>query len=375
MKKTLTSGLMIVLSAAVLSACGADGALNAANLGGSDNAFSQLSLENSDTTSIQGFRNKKPGQKGQMGFQKGPQGAGFAFDFMGDLNLTDAQKTEIQGIMEAAKANQPVRPTPAERPAAADATTMKAAQDAIQDKISAAFVSDSFDADALHAEMESLHPEPANRPDPEAMELAHAQQTLDIWNVLTAEQHAMVTTKAAEFASKIAEMDANRPEKADQSNKAPEQMLSQFTSKLSLTTEQQAALTAAFEANRPAAPAKPDPQALITLLNSGSATAESIAALHTRPEKVDNNPLTALATLHSILTAEQRQTFVDSGLLKQPGPGGPGRLGGPAGHNGGFDKGDMNKGGFGGAGGPGGHPMMGQRPGMGEHPDFPLDAQ
>ncbi len=364
MKKTLTTGLMIVLSAAVLSACGTSGALNAAALGGSDNAFSQLSLENSDSASgFKGFRNKNANpmgaQKGQMG-QKGFQGpaAGFALGFLGDLNLTDTQKSEIQSIMEAAKANQPERPTAAERPVV-DVTAMKAAQEAIQEKISAAFVSESFDADALLAEMESLRPEaPGNRPDPAVMELVRAQQTLDIWNVLTAEQKTTVTTKSAEFASKIAEMDANRPDKAD---KGPAQMLTQLTDKLSLTTEQQATLAAAFEANRPAAPSKPDPEALVTLLNSGSATAASIAALHTRPEKAAANPFTALTTLHGVLTAEQRQVFVDSGLLKQPGPGGPG----------GFDKGHGAQGAH---GGPGKGAMMGQRPGMGERPDFQFDV-
>lgn len=283
MKKTLTTGLMMVLSAAILSACGTDGAINAASLGGSDNTFSQLSLKNNGAASnVKGFRSKMGAQK------EGPQGAGpnaglglgFAFGSFSELNLTDAQKAEIQSIMEAAKANQPKRPTAAERPAAPDAAAAQAAQA----KISAAFLSDSFDATALHAELESLRPQGDNkRPDPAVMELARAQQTLDIWNVLSAEQKATVSTKAAEFASKMAEM----------------------------------------EANRPAAPAKPDPQALITLLNSGSATAESIAALHTRPAKVDHNPLTALETLHSALTAEQRQSFVDSGLLKQPGHGGP----------------------------------------------------
>jgi Spy/CpxP family protein refolding chaperone len=372
MKKTLTTGLMVVLSAAVLSACGSSGALNAAGLGGSDNAFSQLSLENSDSASPgKGFGYKK---QGPMGFQKGLQGPGpgFALGFWGDLSLTDAQKTEIQGIMEAAKANQPARPTATERPTPPDAAAIRAAQDAIHDKISAAFVSDSFDADALHAEMKSLHPEPNPRPDPAAMELAHAQQTLDLWNVLTAEQKTTVTTKSAEFADKMTAMEAKRPEKA---NKRPEQGLALFTEKLSLTADQQAALTAAFEANRPAAPAKPDPQALITLLNSGSATAESIAALHTRPQQLDHNPLKPLATLHSILTAEQRQTFVDSGLLKQPGPGGPGGHAGPGGHPGAGPKGHFGgPGGHAGPGGPGSHPMMGQRPGMGERPDFPSDA-
>ena len=348
MKKTLTTGLMIVLSAAVLSACGTDGALNAASLGGSDNAFSQLSLENGGAASMNGFRNKKQGP-----------GAGFALGFLGELNLSDDQKAEIQSIMEAAKADQPKRPDNAERPAPPDA----AAVQAVQDKISAAFLSDSFDAEALHAEMESLRPAPAaDRPDPAVIELARAQQTLNIWNVLSAEQKATVTEKAAEFANKMAGMDAHRPGPPQ----GPEGKLSQLSETLSLTAEQQAALTAAFEDHRPAAPEKPDPEALITLLNSGSATAESIAALHTRPEKGVHNPLSALAAIHSVLSAEQRQNFVDIGLLKQPGPG----------HQKDPAQGLRHPGGPGGPGGPGaGHPMMGQRPGMGERPDFPLDVQ
>lgn len=345
MKKIVTTGLMMVLSAAVLSACGGENAINASALG-SDNVFSQLALSDdaSSDTAVAGFGKGKM----QMG-QKGGRGGHGEFGFLSaDLNLTDAQKTEIQSIMEAAKADRPevdatTRPTPP------DASAVQA----VQDKINAAFLSESFDAEALHTEMESLHParpEPADR---STLALARAQQTLDIWNVLTAEQQATVASKAAEQATAIAEREANRPEFADKGAAH----LSQLTEKLSLTEAQQTALSAAFEANRPAAPERPDPQALITLLSSGSATAEAIAALHTPPEKVDHNPLTQLATLHSVLTAEQRQLFVDSGLLKAGR--GPGLADGPM-HQGGFKQGGPGQGGF----GRGGHPMMGQRPGL-----------
>ena len=359
----------MVLSAAVLSACGSSGALNASSLG-SDNVFSQLSLSEEGTATASAdsamFRaggkkghGKGHGKDGRPGF-----GAGNFLGAFADLALTDAQKAEIQSIMEAAKANRPERPEQNSSFTPPDAEAIQA----VQDKISAAFVSDSFDADALHAEMVSLHPAPADAPDRSAMELARAQQTLDIWNVLTAEQKATVVSKAAEFADQMAEMEANRPEREA---KDPAQHLAQLTEALTLSADQQAALTAAYEANRPAEREKPDPQALITLLNSGSATAESIAALHTPPEKVDHNPLTRLETLHSILTAEQRQTFVDNGLLKQGrgpghGPVGPemggkrGGFGGPGGFEGfrGSDK-----------GGRGGHGMMGQRPDLAVSPD------
>ncbi len=348
----------MVLSAAVLSACGGENAINAAALGSNDAFFSQLALSDdaSSETTIAGFGKGKMqmGQKdgrgghGEAGF--GPAGFGF---LSADLNLTDAQKTEIQSILEAAKADRPEPPAAGERPTPPDASAIEA----VQDKIKTAFLSESFDAAALHAEMESLHPAPVEPADHSALTLARAQQTLDIWNVLTAEQQATVASKAAEQATAIAEREANRPEVADKGAAH----LTQLTEKLSLTEAQQSALSAAFEANRPAAPAKPDPQALITLLSSGSATAEAIAALHKHPEKVDQNPLSPLAALHSVLSAEQRQVFVDSGLLNAGR--GPGLADGPM-HLGGIKEGGFKQGPAQGGPGRGGHPMMGHRPGL-----------
>lgn len=331
MKKIVTTGLMMVFSAAVLSACGGENAINASALGGSDNVFSQLALTDdasseADTSAIASVRKGK-----MMGHKKGhgERGEAFGFGFLSaDLALTDAQKTEIQSILAAAKADRPE--ATGERPTPPDASAVQA----VHDKISAAFVSDSFDADALHAEMESLHPERPEATDQNERALSRAQQTLDLWNVLTAEQQATVVSKAAERASEMAEKAANRPEREDKGAAH----LATLTEKLSLTEAQQSALSTAFEANRPAAPERPDPQALINLLNSGSATAASIAALHTPPEKVDHNPLDKLATLHSVLTPEQRQLFVDSGLLKAGGKrGGHAMAAGPK--QGGFGKG------------------------------------
>lgn len=302
MKKTLTTGFMMVLSTTLLSACGGDRSL--ATLSDKSSAFAALSLDPQDNDANQ--KNCHHNKDKKMGHPKGP-GPGFIFGMLSELNLSDTQKAEIQGLMETEHANRPERPAPPDA----------AAIQAVQAKINAAFVSERFDADGLHAEMKSIHDAAGERPDPAVMALARATHTLNVWNVLTAEQKAAVTTKVAALASEMAEREANRPEKTD---RGPEHMLAQLSQKLKLSSEQQTALSTALEAHKSPAHIKPDPQALITLLNSGSATAASIAALHPQPEKVERNPLTMLASLHSVLRVEQRQTFVDSGLIKPPGP-------------------------------------------------------
>lgn len=311
MKKTLTTGFMMVLSTTLLSACG--GARSLATLSDNSSTFSALSFDSQDNDANQKDCHHNNDKK--MGHPKGP-GPGFIFGMLSELNLSETQKAEIQSLMKAEHANRPERPAPPDA----------AAIQAVQAKISTAFVSDRFDADSLHAEMKSIHDAVGERPDPVVMELAHAQHTLNVWNILTTEQRATLSTKVAALSSEMAEREAKRPEKT---GKGPEHMLAQLSQKLTLSTAQQAALNTVFEAHKPPAHIKPDPQVLITLLNSGSATAASIAALHPRPEKVEHNPLSILESLHDVLSTEQRQRFADSGLLKPSGHhGGPGRHGG-----------------------------------------------
>ncbi len=299
-KKIVTASLTLAMSAVLLSACGSDASLNAALTGSEDSRFfSQLSLDEAATAMSEGPKMK--GQKGRKGFQKGQKGKrGGMIPFLKGVELTDTQQTEIKAIMEAAKANQPEK-TERVRPD-------KEAMTAVQEKVKAAFVSETFDAATLKAELEALKPaqdEAAH----EARRLAHAETTLKIWNVLTAEQKATAVANA----STLAASKADRPERP-----SPVEHLS---TALSLTDAQKASLETVFEANKPE---RPDPTAMLTVLNSGNATAADLVALHQRPEK--GGRLNMLQTLHGVLTAEQRQAFAEKGLMAhgKRGHGGPG---------------------------------------------------
>ena len=120
--------------------------------------------------------------------------------------------------------------------------------------------------------------------------------------------------------------------------------IERLTSTLNLTADQQASIKAAFETNKPdfegqKAAMQANRTAIQAELDAASPSAANLVTLlkANRPEKA-NHGLAQLAQLHAILTAEQRQSFVDTGLAlghgAQRGPGGPGGHGGPGGRGG-----------------------------------------
>ena len=354
MKKTVSIILSSALSLSILSACGSEGSL----LTSADTQLQALTFA-ADAGEFStngrfgpGGREGAPGQRpGKMG-QQGMKGQGMHGNFLfAGIELTDEQKAEIATLQSAKRSE--MEAFKAEAP---DESSREAAQTAIE----SAFLSDSFDADALQASLE------ANKPDHSARATLEAEYLIKSWNILTSEQQSAVISNVAERAAAQAERMANmelkeRPER-------PEGLSNPLVEKLGLSEDQQAALEAAREANKPEAPQGKNPEALVNALAEG-ATAAEIVALQSA-NRPDKNPLQHLATLHGILSADQRQTFVDSGLLKagpggKGGPGHPGQMG-----PGGPGSGKMGHGGHGKhMGGPGG-PGFGPAPDFGQAPDF-----
>lgn len=309
--KTTLGGLMAL---SLMTACGnISDALTSASL---DTASLQ-------TQSLSGFA---PGQGGHKGARGGHKGQGMGpggFEFAG-ISLSDEQKTALQALRETYKPEQPEAPD-----------TSK--QTAIKSVIETAFLSESFDVTALEAQIS------ANAPNHDAQLQKQAELMIKSWQILTSEQKAQVKAKQAERESQMAERETQRPSDGRVSEKGVPG-LERLTSVLTLTADQQTRLKAAFEANQPDfASQKATMQANRTViqaeLDAANPSVDNLVALLKagRPEKA-NHGLNQLAQLHALLSAEQRQSFVNAGLALGPqGKGGPGGRGGHPGGPGGRD--------------------------------------
>lgn len=309
-----TLGSLMALS--LMTACG--------NLG-SVLTSASLDTNSLQTQSLSGFAADE-GQKVSQGGQGDHKGKGGGMgmggiDFAG-ITLTDEQKTALQALRESYKP---------EEPAASDLNQDASKQAEVKTLIETAFLSSSFDATALEAQLS------ANAPNHDAQLQNQAELMIKSWQILTSEQKAQVKAKQVERETQMAEREANRPAQSDTSDKAAPG-IERLTSSLNLTTEQQASIKAAFEANKPdfesqKTAMQANRTAIQAELDAANPSAANLVTLlkANRPEKA-NHGLAQLAQLHAILTAEQRQSFVDAGLaLGHGGKGGPGGFGGPGG--------------------------------------------
>lgn len=317
--KTTLGGLMAL---SLMTACG--------NLGSALTSAS-LNTNTLQTQSLNGFAaggaQKGPhgGRGGQADHQGRPGGPGMGIggiDFAG-ITLSDEQKTALQALREAYKPEQPAAPDSSK-------------QAEIKAQIETAFLSSSFDVSALETQLS------ANAPNHDAQLQNQAELMIKSWQILTAEQKAQVKAKQVEREAQMAEREANRPAQTELS--MPDiavKGIERLTSTLNLTADQQASLKVALEANKPdfesqKTAMQANRTAIQAELDAASPSAANLVTLlkANRPEKA-NHGLAQLAQLHAILTTEQRQSFVDSGLAlghgAQSGPGGPGGHGGPGG--------------------------------------------
>ncbi len=340
--KTTLGGLMAL---SLMTACG--------NLGSALTSAS-LNTNTLQTQSLNGFvaGGAQKGPHGGRGDQADHQGKGpgrpgmgiGGIDFAG-ITLSDEQKTALQALREAYKPEQPAAPDSSK-------------QAEIKTQIETAFLSSSFDVSALETQLS------ANAPNHEAQLQSQAELMIKSWQILTAEQKAQVKAKQVEREAQMAEREANRPAQTDLS--MPDiavKGIERLTSTLNLTADQQASLKVALEANKPdfenqKTALQANRAAIQAELDAASPSATNLVTLlkANRPEKA-NHGLAQLAQLHAILTAEQRQSFVDSGLALGHGaqrrPGGAGGHGVPGG-----------RGEHAGGKGPGFGPGMMPRPGL-----------
>ena len=362
--------LILVLAAASfgLTACGSLPSASTASLNGADTGnLSTLSLDGSAATGTADRGPGGPGGKGHGGpggHRMGPGGpGGFGFTdprILASLNLTDAQKTQIEALQTEAKAffeaNKPAAPASGDK--AQSQADREAAGEAARAAFETAFKSDSFDPSVLNA----------NRPEPpapsEAMVDFQVDQMIKLHDILTAEQRAQLA-KGPEQAN------ATRPEPPADAADRETQRLDQLATGLSLSDEQKAQIKALFDAEASSRQSEMDSRrtameaertALSDLLTADSVDRTALKTLlqsrmAKKPDADDH--LQQLVKIHDILTADQRAKF-----LTLAGPGGPGGHegfgggrgpGGPGGHEG-----------FGGHGGPGfggpGGPAMDQAP-------------
>lgn len=280
-----------------------------------------------------------PGGKAGRGGHGGPGGKG-GFGIPGlafwgaDLNLTDAQKTQLQALQTEARsfmeANRPTA-TPAPEDHAAD-------HEAAQAAINAAFVSDNFDVTALQASLASLKPAAPAAPSDAVLDF-QADLMIRSYQILTAEQRSQIAERLAEHAAQAPAVRPSPP--ADRANP----MLERLTTTLSLSAEQQTELEAAFaaafadredKADHPAEAQARQTQ-ILALLNQASPDKAALKALLQPPIREQNagsDPrLAQLAILHGVLNAEQRELFISTQSEMGPGGRGPGRPG--MGHPGG----------------------------------------
>jgi Spy/CpxP family protein refolding chaperone len=318
--KTTLGGL---LATSLITACGnLSTPLNSASLTGN-------SLQTQSFNAGIGEHGPKS-HPGGPGAEKGMNKGEFEF---ADLNLTDEQKSALQTLREANKPEQAVAP---------DANK----QAEIKTLIETAFLSDSFDTTSLESQLM------ASAPNHDAQLQKQAEVMIKSWQILTADQQAQVKAKQAERAAKMSEIESQRPVPPNDSQAKGTPGIEGLTQQLNLSAEQQASLTAAFEANKPDFASKKttmnaNREAIQAEIESSSPSVDNLVALLKASQPENANPgLAQLAQLHSILTAEQRQSLVTAGLpfghggpggLNRPGGPGGNMMNGPIGHGGGFE--------------------------------------
>lgn len=347
---TLNKGLKLsfagIFAASLITACGTDANVLTSALDG--NNLQELAYSAKGTQGQFG-----PGQRsfsqGKMGpGQHGPEGfANVAGNLFAELDLSDEQMAALKDLRESNKPDQATPPDEAQR---AEVKTL----------IETAFVSDNFDAAALEAQLAEYQPQKGDRL------TQQAEIMVASWNILTEEQKSTLKTKQAERQAQFAEMadklsSIERPERPEIANVKGNNRMAEI---LSLSDEQVTAL----EALKGERPERPDPTtmkaqvqatqtAIQAELDKDSPSVAAIVAIleANRPEQ-QASPVAHLAELHSILTAEQRQAFVDAGLAGNQGPQ----------HE---PSGGFGRPGAGSKMGPGG-PGFGPQQGQGGHPGF-----
>lgn len=309
--KSIRTTLAALFALSLMTACGTDSSNLTSTFGSND--LQTLAYNTNGAPPQQGFGPGRPGQRGGKGHgHGGPEafGIGVGPELFADLNLTDEQKTALQALRDEYKPQQADQATPP------DATQ----QAEIKSLIETAFLAETFDAEALKAKWAAYQPDTASQTDHITQE---AELMVKSWNILTADQKATLKAKQAEMKANC----PTPPSPPDQSSQADAPRPNPLAQILDLSDDQVAALDALQ-------PERPDPStvqaqqektraAIQAELDKDSPSVDAIVEILTanRPAVDDHSPVDRLAAIHDILTADQRQAFVNAGLAL--GKGGP----------------------------------------------------
>ncbi|MEZ0368368.1 MAG: periplasmic heavy metal sensor [Candidatus Sericytochromatia bacterium] len=260
-------------------------------------------LPNADALEQDGFSlladsGQEPGfHQGGHGGPGGHFGGPMLGMFVKELNLTAEQQAQFKALFAQARAeNQGLRPD------------FKAVRDAIK----AAFLSESFDAAALSAQLQQKLPAPGSHAPQMATKLIKA------WQILTPEQQAKVVARLEQMEARMQQFQQN-PAAAMHRQEGPGRQLLQLARQLQLSADQQARLKAIWTTNKPERQNRMEQlrslkQQVLTELRSGTPSADRIAALIAPLAQQGHQglgkQLEKLAAVHDILTSAQRQQLV-----------------------------------------------------------------
>lgn len=345
----LKKSLVVMFAATLgLTACGSLPSAINTSVSTASSGLSTLALDSA--TGTEAAPSDKPGRPGG---QKGPGGhagpGGFAVinpHVLASLDLTDAQKTEIEALQSEAKAffeaNKPAQSSESAETRQADMEAQRAA-------FEAAFKSDTFDPSSLS----SKRPEPPVASD--TILDFQVTQAVKLHDILTAEQRAQLLAEPA----KPQNTPSARPSIPADAADRQAQRLEELSTELNLSDSQKTELQAIFadaaskrqsEMESRSSEMETQREALKALWTQDSLDSSALKALLKAQfaKAPAEDHLSQLVQIHDLLTAEQRVLWLD---LNQAGPGfGPG----PDNHG---SKGHGGPGG--GFGGPAGH---GERP-------------
>lgn len=279
------------VAALTVSACAADLPSGAADE--TTQAFALLADESAVGNAAPGEGNAK-----KRHFRGGHHG--FFFGMMArELNLTSEQKTQFQALMKPDAQQQAVT------------AEMKAEMKALKAQVKTEFLSEQFDVAALQSAWDAIQ-----KPDADAVRLKMAEKLHTAWHILTPAQQTQLEAKLVALEARFAEK-AQTP--SDKQKGHAEKMLARMTQQLGLSEAQQNTLKSRWEAqhgerqDRRAA-MKAVKQTVLQQLKSGASAASIAQSLSPLGEHIGKSGhfLNRLATLHDILTPDQRQKLIET---------------------------------------------------------------
>lgn len=240
----------------------------------------------------------QPGHHGRGGHFGGPM-MGM---FLKDLNLTNDQKAKFQALFSEARAQH-------QQGSQAGKPDFKA----LHQTLKQAFLSDTFDVNALKGQLQQQLPAAGSKAP------AMAAHLIKAWQILTPEQQNTLVSKLEQMEQKMNQRmqeHANKQQQGKMGHGGPFQHMAQ---QLNLTADQQSKLQALWQEGKPDRQThiqqmRTVKQQVLAELKGGNPSADKIAALIAPMAQMGRQGLgkhlEKMAALHAVLTPAQRQQLV-----------------------------------------------------------------